>query len=625
MALRIEDYALIGDTHTGAIVGLDGSIDWLCFPRFDSPACFASLLGTEEHGSWRIAPVGDAVATTRRYRPGTLVLETDMETADGVVRVVDCMPARQTHPRVVRVVEGLRGSVPMSSTLAPMFDYGKTVPWIKQDGPAISAGAGPEALELRADAPVRVEDHRLSTEFDVREGDHVGFVLSWYSSWEAAPPPIDALAAVDETDAWWRDWSGRSTYRGGWKDEVERSLITLKALTYEPTGGVVAAATTSLPEFLGGVRNWDYRFCWIRDAALTLDSLMAAGYVEEATKWRDWVIRAVAGDPEDLQIMYGVAGERRLDEYELDWLPGYEGSAPVRVGNAASGQLQLDVYGELIDAIYRARQLGMPTAPEALDPARGVARVAGGTLARPRRRGVGGPGSAPAVRSLEGDGLGRRRSRREDRRGGRPRRTPSSGSPLCATRSTTRCATRASTPIGTPSPSTTARASSTPRSLLIPQVGFLPPSDPRVAGTVEAVQAELVKDGFVMRYIPDEDAADGLPPGEGAFLACSFWLVIDLAMLGTARRGPGAVRATALPAQRPRSVLRGVRPAASTADRQLPAGVHAPDAHRSGGRPHRGRAGSDRPHADVMRRRRRADGCIGHAARAQERCAIAPS
>jgi GH15 family glucan-1,4-alpha-glucosidase len=531
MTLRIEDYALIGDTHTGAIVGLDGSIDWLCFPRFDSPACFASLLGTEEHGSWRIAPVGGAVTTTRRYRPGTLVLETDMETADGVVRVVDCMPARQTHPRVVRVVEGLRGSVPMSSTLAPLFDYGKTVPWIKQDGSAIIAGAGPEALELRADPPVRVEDHRLATEFDVREGEHVGFVLSWYSSWEAAPPPIDALAAVDETDAWWREWSARSTYRGGWKDEVERSLITLKALTYEPTGGVVAAATTSLPEFLGGVRNWDYRFCWIRDAALTLDSLMAAGYVEEATKWRDWVIRAVAGDPEDLQIMYGVAGERRLDEYELDWLPGYEGSAPVRVGNAASGQRQLDVYGELIDAIYRARQLGMTTAPGALDPARGVIEWLEANwrdpddgvweVRGPRRQFVHSKVMAwvaadRAVKIAEEAGLADAIERLTELRDAIHDEVCKQG--FDADRNTF----------------TQYYGSSQLDAalLLIPQVGFLPPSDPRVVGTVEAVQAELVRDGFVMRYIPDEDAADGLPPGEGAFLACSFWLVIDLAMIG---------------------------------------------------------------------------------------------
>ncbi len=418
MALRIEDYALIGDTHTVALVGRNGSVDWLCLPRFDSAACFAGLLGTDDHGSWIVAPSGDVLATSRRYRPGTLVLETEFETADGAVRVTDCMPARQEHPRLVRVVEGLRGSVPMSSRCVPRFDYGKTRPWIHGSDSVVNAGAGPEALELRADVPITVTDQGFDAGFVVGEGERIGFALTWHSSWESPPPPIDALGAIDETDRWWRDWSGRSTYEGGWKDEVERSLITLKALTYEPTGGVVAAPTTSLPEFLGGVRNWDYRFCWIRDAALTLDALMAAGYVEEARSWRDWVLRAVAGDPEDLQIMYGVAGERRLDEYELDWLPGYEGSSPVRVGNAASGQRQLDVYGELVDAIYRARRLGMAAVADALDPTIGVIRWLEQHWRDPDdgiwevRR------TTSSVRPFEGDGVGRRRSHPDARRGG---------------------------------------------------------------------------------------------------------------------------------------------------------------------------------------------------------------
>jgi GH15 family glucan-1,4-alpha-glucosidase len=531
MALRIEDYALVGDTHTVALVGRNGSVDWLCLPRFDSAACFAGLLGTDDHGSWIVAPSGEVLATSRRYRPGTLVLETEFETVDGAVRITDCMPTRQEHPRLVRVVEGVRGSVPMFSRCVPRFDYGKTRPWIHGSGSVVHAGAGPEALELRADAPITVTDQSLHARFVVGEGERIGFVLAWYSSWEPAPPPVDALGAIDETDRWWRDWSGRSTYQGGWKEEVERSLITLKALTYEPTGGVVAAATTSLPEFLGGVRNWDYRFCWIRDAALTLDALMAAGYVGEARSWRDWVLRAVAGDPEDLQIMYGVAGERRLDEYELDWLPGYEGSAPVRVGNAASGQRQLDVYGELVDAIYRARRLGMAAVAEALDPTIGVIRwleqhwrepddgiweVRG-----PRRQFVHSKVMAwvAADRILtlaEEAGIeapleGLRRMREEIHE------------EVCAkgydAERNTFTQYYGSTQLDA-------------ALLLIPQVGFLPPSDPRVAGTVDAIQRELVRDGFVMRYIPDEDAADGLPPGEGAFLACSFWLVTDLAMLG---------------------------------------------------------------------------------------------
>jgi GH15 family glucan-1,4-alpha-glucosidase len=531
MALRIEDYALIGDTHTAALVGRDGSLDWLCFPRFDSPACFAGLLGSDEHGSWRIAPTSAVTATERRYRPSSLVLETLMHTDGGAVRLVDCMPTRQDHPRVVRMVEGVSGTVELRSLCSPRFDYGRVRPWIRAWGPSVSVGAGPETLELRADVPTEVGEQRLRSTFTVREGERVGFVLTWHSSWEDPPALLDPPAAVEATDAWWQDWTSRSTYRGGWADEVERSLITLKALTYEPTGGVVAAATTSLPEFLGGVRNWDYRFCWIRDAALTLDSLMVAGYVDEATRWRDWVIRAVAGDPEDLQIMYGVAGERRLEEYEVPWLPGYEGSAPVRVGNAASGQLQLDVYGELADAIFRARQLGMAPAPEGLDPARGVIRwlvdhwrdpddgiweVRG-----PRRQFVHSKVMAwvavdRVVRMMEEVGaagpLDELRTMRDEihaevcDRGfdaDRNTFTQSYGSDRLDA-----------------------------SLLLIPQVGFLPPDDPRVVGTIEAVQRDLVRDGFVMRYIPDEGSADGLPPGEGAFLACSFWLVIDLAMIG---------------------------------------------------------------------------------------------
>jgi GH15 family glucan-1,4-alpha-glucosidase len=538
MALRIEDYALIGDTHTVALVGRNGSVDWLCLPRFDSAACFAGLLGTDDHGSWIVAPSDEVLATSRRYRPGTLVLETEFETADGAVRVTDCMPARQEHPRLVRVVEGLRGSVTMSSRCVPRFDYGKTRPWIHGSGSIVNAGAGPEALELRADAPGTVTDQGLDAGFLVSEGERTGFVLTWHSSWETVPPPIDALEAIDETDRWWRDWSGRSTYEGGWKDEVERSLITLKALTYEPTGGVVAAPTTSLPEFLGGVRNWDYRFCWIRDAALTLDALMAAGYVEEARSWRDWVLRAVAGDPEDLQIMYGVAGERRLDEYELDWLPGYEGSSPVRVGNAASGQRQLDVYGELVDAIFRARRLGMAAVADALDPTIGVIRwleqhwrepddgiweVRG-----PRRQFVHSKVMAwvAADRILtlaEEAGIeapleGLRRMRDEIHE------------EVCAkgydAERNTFTQYYGSTQLDA-------------SLLLIPQVGFLPPSDARVVGTIEAIERELVRDGFVMRYIPDEHAADGLPPGEGAFLACSFWLVTDLAMIGRVHEARG--------------------------------------------------------------------------------------
>ncbi|HEX5017617.1 MAG TPA: glycoside hydrolase family 15 protein, partial [Actinomycetes bacterium] len=366
MALPLEEYAIVGDTHTAAVVGSDGSVDWLCIPRFDSPACFARLLGTDANGYWSLSPDAEVQRTSRRYRGPTLVLETDLETADGAVRLIDFMPVRTDWPRLVRIVEGLAGSVPMHSVFSARFDYGKTRPWVTNDGVVI-VQAGPQALKLRSDVSFEGEGPDVEAHFTVDAGERMGFVLTAYPSWEHPPEVIDAFVAAEETEAWWSEWSGRSTYDGPWADAVQRSLITLKALTYAPTGGIVAAATTSLPEWLGGVRNWDYRYCWLRDAALSLDALMAAGYLDEAVSWRDWLMRAVAGDPEDLQIMYGIAGERWLDERELEWLDGYEGSAPVRVGNAAAEQLQLDVYGELIDAIYRARELGMPSAPQAVD------------------------------------------------------------------------------------------------------------------------------------------------------------------------------------------------------------------------------------------------------------------
>ena len=531
LAVRIEDYGLIGDLHTAVLVGTNGSIDWACFPRFDSNACFASLLGTEHNGFWQIAPEGDVVSVERRYRPGTLVLETDFRTADGVVRITDAMPIREDHPRIVRVVEGIEGSVPMRMRMRPRFDYGKTKPWLRMQDGKLIATAGPDALELTADVDFREHEFQAEASFTPKVGERLGFVLTHRFSWLPSPDPVDAAATIEATDAWWREWSGRSTYTGGWADEVQRSLITLKALIYAPSGGIVAAATTSLPEFLGGVRNWDYRYCWLRDAALTLGALMAAGYVEEATAWRDWVIRAVAGDPEDIQIMYGLGGERRLDEYELPHLAGYEGSAPVRVGNAASGQLQLDVYGEVIEAIYLAQQLGMPATRHGeelarrllvwlekhwRDPDDGVWEVRGG-----RKQFVHSKVMVwVAVDRLEKmaetygltDILERLRSLRD-----------AIHEEICRE--------------GYDSERNTFTQYYGSKQLdasllLIPIMGFLPPDDPRSIGTVEAVQRELVKDGFVMRYIPDANSADGLPPGEGAFLACSFWLVNDLALIG---------------------------------------------------------------------------------------------
>jgi GH15 family glucan-1,4-alpha-glucosidase len=531
VALRIEDYGLIGDLHTAALVGTDGSIDWACFPRFDSPACFAALLGTEHNGLWQIAPDGDVTSVSRRYRDGTLVLETDFTTATGVARLTDSMPIRQDHPRIVRVVEGLEGSVPMRMRLRARFDYGKTKPWLRMRDGVLNAMAGPDAIELRSDVPIKEHELQAEASFEATAGQRVGFVLTHHPSWDRSPDPIDAAASTESTEAWWREWSDRSTYDGPWADVVQRSLITLKALIYAPSGGIVAAATTSLPEYLGGVRNWDYRYCWLRDAALTLEALMGAGYVDEATAWRDWVMRAVAGDPEDVQIMYGLGGERRLDEYELPHLAGYEGSAPVRIGNAASGQLQLDVYGELIEAIYRAQELGMQATRHGAelglllfdwlkdhwqDPDDGVWEVRGGRKQFVHSKVMVWVAFDRLEKMAESMGLAQ------------------AAEPLRQLRDAVHeeiCREGYDAERNTFTQSYGSKQLDASL-LLIPMVGFLPADDPRAIGTVEAIQRELVKDGFVMRYIPDEDAADGLPPGEGAFLACSFWLVNDLALMG---------------------------------------------------------------------------------------------
>jgi GH15 family glucan-1,4-alpha-glucosidase len=527
VALPIEDYAVIGDTQAAALVGRDGSIDWLCLPRFDSPACFAALLGDARNGRWRIAPKGAIERVERRYREDTLVLETDFHTEDGVVRVVDCMPPRGEAPDVVRLVQGLEGRVEVTMELILRFDYGHVVPWVRRHGDYLLAIAGPAAARLDTPVRVRGEDRTTRASFAVAKGDEVPFVLTWYPSHVAEPAPVPAAAAVADTETWWRDWIAPCE----WKDPlVRRSLLTLKALTYAPTGGIVAAATTSLPEQIGGVRNWDYRFCWVRDATLTLNALIAGGFVAEAGAWRDWLLRAVAGDPRDMQIMYGCAGERRLTELELDWLPGYEDSKPVRIGNAASEQFQLDVYGELMDAMLRAREHGLHPDEHAwklqttvLDflegawdqPDEGIWEVRG-----PRRHFVhskvmawvafdraaqtverfGNPGDAKRWREICGD-IHREVCEQgwdEDR--------------------------------GTFTQSYGSQALDAAL-LLIPRTGFLPADDPRVIGTIEAIQRELVRDGFVLRY-PTEASDDGLPPGEGAFLPCSFWLVDALAMAG---------------------------------------------------------------------------------------------
>ncbi|MCC6421114.1 MAG: glycoside hydrolase family 15 protein [Gemmataceae bacterium] len=529
-ALRIEDYALIGDCQTAALVGRNGSIDWLCFPRFDSGACFAALLGTPEHGRWLLAPSGEHCTTRRRYRDGTLVLETDFETADGAATLIDCMPPRSAEPDLVRVVVGRRGQVAMRLELVLRFDYGSIVPWVRRTERGLRAVGGPDAVVLDTLVPVRGHDLTTVAEFTVREGEEIPFVLMWHRSHLPPPPPIDAVETVRQTEDWWREWSGRCTCQGPWREAVVRSLITLKALTYAPTGGIVAAATTSLPEQLGGVRNWDYRLCWLRDATFTLLALVENGYTAEAVAWRDWLLRAAAGTPTQANILYGLRGERRLTEIELDWLPGYEGARPVRVGNAAYRQFQLDVFGEVLDAMFQARKAGVPPDDNAWrvacelagflesawhQPDEGIWEVRG-----PRRHFTHSKVMAwvafdRMVKAVEHNGragpVDRWRAARDAIR-----------DEVCTKGYDARRNTFVQS----------YGADALDASLLmIPLVGFLPADDPRVAGTVEAVQRELMADGLVKRYEPDP-AVDGLPPGEGAFLACTFWLADCLALLG---------------------------------------------------------------------------------------------
>jgi GH15 family glucan-1,4-alpha-glucosidase len=530
---RIEDYGLISDLQTAALVAPDGSIDWACFPRFDSGACFAALLGTAEHGRWIVAPRTDSWSAGRRYRRRSLVLETDWETDTGAVRVIDFMPPRGKAPDIVRIVEGLRGKVEMSSELVIRFDYGSTIPWVRRIADGRIAVAGPDGLCFRTPVENRGENMRTIGEFTVRKGDRVPFVLTWYPSNERPPRAIDAEHALQDTVDYWEDWTARCTYSGRWRDEVYHSLIILKALTYAPTGGMVAAPTTSLPERIGGERNWDYRFCWLRDATLTLLAFLNGGYLQEARAWRTWLLRAAAGDPAALQIMYGVAGERRLAELKLEWLPGYEGSTPVRVGNAASGQFQLDVYGEVMDAMHQGRthDLEKSTAAWSLqrrmlgflenawkEPDEGIWEVRG-----PRRhfthskvmawvafdRGVqaverfGRPGPAERWRQIRAEIHAEVCERGFDVE--LNSFTQSYGSKRLDA-----------------------------SLLMIPLVGFLPADDARMIGTVAAIQQDLMRDGFVYRYSHDEEvrSVDGLPPGEGAFLPCTFWLADNLALQG---------------------------------------------------------------------------------------------
>ncbi|UQU62635.1 glycoside hydrolase family 15 protein [Couchioplanes caeruleus] len=528
---RIEDYALIGDLQSAALVGRDGSIDWLCLPRFDSAACFAALLGDDGAGHWRIAPAGAGAATSRRYHDDTLVLESEWHTADGVVRVIDFMPPRGEAPDVVRIVEGVSGEVPMRMDLILRFDYGRVVPWVRRQGADLGAVAGPDAMWLRTEARVRGEDRTTVADFTVRAGQRVPFVLTYQASHLPRPAPVDAARALTQTRRYWREWIGRSDYDGRWPEAVRRSLILLKALTYAPTGGIVAAATTSLPEQIGGPRNWDYRYCWLRDATFTLQALLGTGYVAEAKAWREWLLRAVAGDPADLQIMYGLDGTRRLSEYTLDWLGGYENSSPVRVGNAAAGQLQLDVWGEVLDGLHLAREAGIAATDAGWDlqkalldylegawqqPDNGLWEVRGGRRQFVHSKVMAWAGFDRAVTAVERhhlDGpVDRWRALRDEIH-----------AEVCAK------GFDSDRNSFTQSYGSTALDAAL---LLIPRVGFLPAADPRVAGTVEAVQRELCQDGFVLRYRPEDAGVDGLPGTEGAFLACTFWLVDALYAIG---------------------------------------------------------------------------------------------
>ena len=522
---------MIGDCHTAALVSKQGSIDWLCLPHFDSPACFAALLGKEGHGHWSISPMDRIRAIRRRYRDGTLILETEFETDTGSATLIDCMILREDGPELVRVVVGNRGRLRMCLELVIRFDYGSVVPWVRRIDNGISAIAGPDMIRVRSDSPLRGENMKTVSEFSVAGGEKVAFNLTWYPSHQQEPATMDINTSIQKTEAWWREWSDRCSYQGKWRDAVSRSLITLKGLTFLPTGGIVASPTTSLPELIGGVRNWDYRFCWVRDATLTLQSLLYAGYLDEARDWREWLLRAVAGSPSELNIVYGLRGERRLTELELPWLPGYENSAPVRTGNAAYKQYQLDIFGEVANTLFQARQAGLGPSKHARHdvaaamlefletgwerPDDGIWEVRG-----PRRHFVHSKMMAWVAvdRLIKFAELGRFSadvSRWKELRAAIHEQVCREGFDADLNSFVQYYGSKhldASI-------------------LMMPLVGFLPADDPRVIGTVKAVEKQLMRDGLVERYTQDP-AVDGIPHGEGAFLACSFWLADNYELQG---------------------------------------------------------------------------------------------
>jgi len=531
MSQRIEDYALIGDTHTAALVGRDGSIDWLCVPRFDSAACFAALVGTPDNGRWLLAPREGGPAVRRSYRDRTLVLEQEWDTATGSARVTDFMPPRRNHPRVFRVVEGLSGTVEMLMEAVVRFEYGSQVPWVVQTGTGISAIAGPDQVVFHSPVPLVGEHMRHKASFVVHEGERVAFRMQWAPSYEEPAQLIDVDEALEATVAYWAAWSlRRSDVHGEWEELVHRSLLTLKALTYAPTGGIVAAVTTSLPEQLGGGRNWDYRYCWVRDATLTLDGLVEAGCRDEATAWLRWLLRAAAGEPSQLQVLYGVAGERRLPELEVGWLAGYESSVPVRVGNAASLQFQLDVFGELMEAVDRARAHGVSIDGAVWDlqcalleyveehwdlPDKGIWELRGPPRPLVYSRVMAWVAMDRGVKAVERYGLvGPVERWRRVRDAIREQVLSLGFNPRLGAFVQSYGSEELDASL-----------------LLVPLVGFLPIDDPRVVGTIEAVQRDLMVDGFVARY-KTTSGLDGLVGEEGAFLPCTLWLVSCLALLG---------------------------------------------------------------------------------------------
>ena len=532
--MRIEDYALIGDCHSAALVGRDGSIDWLCWPRFDSAACFAALLGTPDNGRWKIFPAAQNVSVRRRYRDDTLILETEFETAEGAATLIDFMPTRGEHCDLMRIVAGRRGCVAFDMELILRFDYGASVPWvIRLPDEGIQAVAGPDLAVLRSPVPLQGKDLTTVARFEVRAGERIPFVLAHGPSHLARPGATDAEAALSATEKFWQSWCNRCSVSGEWNGVIRRSLLTLKALTYAPTGGVVAAPTTSLPERLGGVRNWDYRFCWLRDATLTLLALMDGGYYDEAAAWRDWLVRAVAGSPSQIQIMYGIAGERRMPEWTIPWLAGYERSSPVRVGNAAAHQLQLDVYGEVMDALHQGRKQGIARQDAAWDlqcsmlrhletcwqdADHGLWEMRGPQRHFTHSKMMCWVAFDRAIKAVEEHGLPGPLERWREVRA-------RIHDEVCA---------RAWRPeLDSFVQSYDSDDELDASLLLMPSTGFLPATDPRVRGTIEAIQRDLTSDGLVLRY-RTRKTLDGLPPGEGVFLACSFWLADALCLVGRA-------------------------------------------------------------------------------------------